>query len=138
MRERSEWNYSPMRNRLFEVCSYLTVATATLGLLGVIFSMVFPEQSLTIEHPQWFIWVGFGALFFVLAVCVLSQWFLWIGMMVWTVFWSGEWIVLRLLLVLAQLVTLSVGSALIYAFFYRRRHNRIQTRAPLRAEVLAE
>ncbi|MGC2640004.1 MAG: hypothetical protein WA294_22695 [Acidobacteriaceae bacterium] len=135
MRERSEWNYSPMRNRLFEVCSYLTIATLTLDICALLLGIALPDQTFSLQHPQWFIWVGFGALFPVIAVCVLSQWFLWIGMMVWTAFWSREWIVSRVLLVLAQLVTLSFGSALVYAIFYRRHHNRIQSRALLRAGV---
>lgn len=135
MRERSEWNYSPIRNRIFEVCGYLTVAILTLGFCGVIFNLVYPDLKLSISHPGWLIWLGFGMLFSVAATCVLSQWFLWIGMMIWTALWSGEWIVLRILLVLAQILSLSFGSALVYVFFYRRQHNRIQSRARLRAGV---
>jgi hypothetical protein len=137
MPQSSEWLYSPSRNRVFAVCSYFTVAMLALFVCEATFSLFFSIQPFSIENPAWPIRVAFWILFLILAACVLSQLYLWVGMIVWTAFWCGEWIVLRVLLLLAQLLTLSFGSAIVYVFLYRRQHISVQRRVAQGAGVSA-
>jgi membrane protein implicated in regulation of membrane protease activity len=73
-----------------------------------------------------------GGLFVLVGICLLSQFVIWIGMMTWTAFWYDD---IRILLVIAQLIFFSFGSALIYLFLYRPRHEKAQGQTALQAGV---
>lgn len=136
MAERSTWRYSIALNRAFEMCSWLSLLVIVLDVLGLVLGET-NQGPLYIEKPGWPRWLGIGLFFLVVAICVVSQFFLWIGMMVWSAVWPGEWVVVRILLVLAQLVTLTIGSSLIYLFIYRKQHERAQKFIAARAGVSA-
>ncbi len=136
MPERSGWRYSKARNRAFEICSWFTLVTIALGVLGIVMQEIL-QLPVYIEHPDWLVWVVFGFLFLVVAVCLVTQFFLWIGVMMWSAVWPREWIVIRIFLVLAQLVTLNYGSSLIYVFIYRKQHERAQRFMTARAGASA-
>jgi hypothetical protein len=136
MPERSKWVYSKTQNRIFEICSWFTLVMIGLDVLGFVLGETL-QQRIYIEHPGWLTWIGFGSLLLLCGVCVISQFLLWIGMMVWSAVWPGEWFVIRILLVLAQLVTLTIGSSLIYVFIYRKQHERAQKVMMARAGVTA-
>jgi len=136
MPNRPTWRYSKSLNRAFEVCSWLTPLVIALDVLGFLLGQTLQEPVYW-ENPSRIAWVGIGFLFLVIAICVVSQFFLWIGMIVWSAVWPGEWIVLRVLLVLSQLLTLTIGSTLIYIFIYRKQHERAQKLMAARTGVSA-
>lgn len=137
MPQSTEWLYSPSRNRLFAICSYVTAAIVTLDVCAIVVGLFTSPHSVSIENPSWLIRIAVGVLFLGAAACILSQFTLWFGMMVWTALWWDEWLVLRVLLLLFQLITLGAGSALVYAVFYRKIHNSRQARMALRAGASA-
>ncbi len=125
MPNRSIWRYSRALNRAFEICSWLTLAVIGLDIFGFVLKETLPAP-IHFENPGWLAWIAFWSFFLTSAVCIASQFFLWVGMIVWSAVWPGEWIVLRILLVLAQLLTLTIGSTMIYVFIYRKQHERAQ------------
>jgi hypothetical protein len=135
MPERSGWLYSTARNRLFEICSWFTLVHLALLVFGLVAGSVL--DPISIESRSWPVWVAVGFAFALVGICLVSQFILWISMVVWSAFWSEEWFVLRILMVLAQLLTFNFGSSLIYLFIYRPRHERIQRRVAAQAGVSA-
>jgi len=134
MPERSKWQYSRARNRIFEICAWFTLVQAALLIFGFVVSSGFP---ITFENPTWSIRVAFGLLLALIGICMISQFVLWPGMIVWSAAGSEEWVVLRIVLVVAQLVTLNFGSLLVYLFLYRPRHERVHRRVAAQAGVSA-
>lgn len=136
MPRRSNWRYSRFLNRAFGICSWLTLLVVALDVLGFVLGQTI-QEPIYFENPGWLARVAIGCLFLLVGICIASQFFLWIGMMVWSAVWPGEWILLRVSLVLAQLVTLTIGSTLIYIFIYRKQHERAQKLVMTRAGVTA-
>ncbi len=135
MPKRSNWHYSRFLIVPFDLHCF-TLLVIALDVLGFILGETLREP-IYFENPGWLVRIALGFLFLIIAICVVSQFFLWIGMMVWSAFWPGEWIVLRILFVLAQLITLTLGSTLIYIFIYRKQHERAQKVVTARAGVSA-
>jgi len=130
------WHYTITRNRIFEICSWFTLVTIAVDVLGFVVGETL-QEPIYFKHLGWLGGIAVAGIFLILAICVFSQIFLWLGMIAWSAVWPGEWIVLRGLLVAAQLLTLSFGSSLIYVFVYRKQHERAQQSMMARAGVSA-
>jgi hypothetical protein len=119
---------------MFTICAWMTVVMLGLDVLGFVLSVGL-DEPIMMKSPSWPVQAMLGGLFVLVGICLLSQFVIWIGMMTWTAFWYDEWFVIRILLVIAQLIFFSFGSALIYLFLYRPRHEKAQGQTALQAGV---
>jgi len=104
-------------NTVFLVASTVTfVSLATVVVLTIIdLTVGLPSVSFGNSIVAT---VGFGLFVLVAAVCIVAQLVLWLGM-IWITLADNQPLLFKVPLILAQLVFMSIGSAIVYLAFYR-------------------
>ena len=104
------WIFAKWANRLFGICSLITVVV----ILTDVVTLCLPTIE-DIQFSQTRITIALFSLFVaVIGVCIASQVGLWIGMLVFSAKYDGRPVGWRIGGVLFQVVGLSLASSLVY------------------------